>query len=129
MSDKIKPFAAVFVAREDGDYDLVCVFATDNIWFEEMTSQSSGAVNAAEQFAHDLETWPEGEEEAKVVYFDRLSDIPNVLDGQEKCMVSKVALSKLLDYGWDDEETSYEECGGGEHIFDTMKLLRSQSEA
>lgn len=78
-NEPLKRFAAVYTEREDGDFDLFSVLSTEHFLFDEFLSQSSGARNAAEQLASDLNS-TDGVSDCRVRYFDELREIPDVLD-------------------------------------------------
>jgi hypothetical protein len=77
----MKPFKAVFTKNADGTYELAAVFSQTHDLFEEMVSQASGANDAAEQYASDME---DAEFETETVEYATLADIPNVLVKVEK---------------------------------------------
>jgi hypothetical protein len=71
----MKEYAAVYQQREDGDWDVMVVFATDRMIFVELLSQASGARNMAEELVIFLK---DNGEEAKIIEFDSLREIPDV---------------------------------------------------
>ena len=64
---------AVYVKREDGDWDFVAAFESESVWNQDE--------NLADKFAQNLQV--EGEE-VLVKNFDHFADLTDVLNGDTK---------------------------------------------
>jgi hypothetical protein len=77
MSERL---AAVYMRRDDGDWNCQCVYDTENRVYDDVLSQSSGAGNAAEELVAFLTA--QGET-AKVVLFNDWSEVVDILIDDE----------------------------------------------